>query len=79
MDRSNTADKQEGNESVVGASSDRWYAGPNPCNLYMMGKSFYCMVRIMGGRKSFKAEWLCDFKNFIWLSFSGKWTTEGET
>lgn len=36
------------------------------------------MVRIRGGSKSFKAEWLCDLKKFIWLSFSGKWTTEGE-
>lgn len=46
MDRSNTADKQVDKESVVGASSDRGHAEPNPYNLYMMGKSFYFMVRI---------------------------------
>jgi len=67
-----------GQGEVVGASSVRWHAEPNPYNLHMMGKSFYFMVRIRGGSKSFKAEWLCDFKKFIWLSFSGKWTTEGE-
>ena len=72
MGRSNTADKQVDKGSVVGASSVRWHAEPNPYNLYMMGKSFYFMVRIRGGSKSFKAEWLCDLKKFIWLSFSGK-------